>query len=312
MTSVRCRALPRARWPRLPSLAQQPGWYHLNQYKNPANPEAHYRTTGPEIWRQTEGKVTHFVAGLGTCGTITGTGRFLKSQRKDVKVLGVHPAEGHDIPGVRSLRALKVTDFFLPKEYDGLVEIDNAQAYAMTKRLNQEESIIAGPSSGMALAGALKLIPDEPGVVAVVIFPDNAFKYTGLVPGSTCPSELFPAGGCCTRARRRRSNARDPERDSGPRSQLRRCHRRRRRGEAGAGWSEAARCPQRRRVPGGAHRRGRQRAAPDALQGGGARSAGGPKRHGGDHLRRGQALAHRALAAEGAGLREGEEHPRRR
>ncbi|MBS2026421.1 MAG: pyridoxal-phosphate dependent enzyme [Deltaproteobacteria bacterium] len=160
-------------------MSKQPGWHELNQYKNPANPDAHFRTTGPEVWKQTEGKITHFVAGLGTCGTITGTGRFLRTQRKDVKVFGVHPAEGHDIPGVRTLRALKLTDFFLPKEYDGLVEIDNATAYEMARRLNQEESIIAGPSSGMALAGALKLVPDEPGNICVVMFPDNAFKYSG-------------------------------------------------------------------------------------------------------------------------------------
>src|SRR5688572_26357908 len=144
-------------------LAKQPGWHQLNQYKNPANPDAHFRTTGPEVWRQTEGKITHFVASLGTCGTITGTGRFLKSKNPNVKVLGAYAENGHDIPGVRSLKALKLTDFFLPKEYDGTVEIGNQEAYKLCKRLNQEECIIAGPSSGMALAGLLKMVPDEPG-----------------------------------------------------------------------------------------------------------------------------------------------------
>jgi cysteine synthase B len=158
-------------------IAARPGYYHLDQYKNPANPDAHYRTTGPEIWRQTAGEITHFVAGLGTCGTITGTGRFLKEQRADVRVLGVHPAEGHDIPGVRSLRQLKQTALFVPKEYDGLVEVHNDEAFELCRRINQEDSVIAGPSSGMALAGALKLVPDEPGVLCVVLFPDNAFKY---------------------------------------------------------------------------------------------------------------------------------------
>jgi rhodanese-related sulfurtransferase len=158
-------------------IGERPGNYHLNQYKNPANPEAHYRTTGPEIWRQTAGEITHLVAGLGTCGTITGTGRFLKEQRADVRVLGVHPAEGHDIPGVRSIRQLKQTALFFPNEYDGLVEVTNEEAFELCRRINQEESIIAGPSSGMCLAGALKLVPDEPGVVCVVVFPDNAFKY---------------------------------------------------------------------------------------------------------------------------------------
>ncbi len=158
-------------------LGQEPGSFHPNQYQNPANPRAHEQTTGPEIWKQTAGKVTHFVAGLGTCGTVTGTGRFLKRQRGDVTVIGVHPAEGHDIPGVRSLKQLTQTALFAPNEYDALVEVGNVEAYQLCKRLNQEESVIAGPSSAMALAGALQRIPDEPGVVCVVIFPDNAFKY---------------------------------------------------------------------------------------------------------------------------------------
>jgi cysteine synthase/rhodanese-related sulfurtransferase len=158
-------------------IAEKPDFHMLNQYKNPSNPDAHYQTTGPEIWSQTEGAITHFVAGMGTCGTITGTGRFLKEQNADVHVIGVHPSEGHDIPGVRSLRQLEQTEFFLPDEYDGMVEIGNHDAYQLTLRLNREESIPAGPSSGMALAGALATIPDEPGTRVVVIFPDNAFKY---------------------------------------------------------------------------------------------------------------------------------------
>ena len=158
-------------------LAARPEFHMLDQYTNEANPGAHYKTTGPEIWKQTEGKVTHFVAGLGTCGTITGTGRFLKEQNAEIKVLGVHPQEGHDIPGVRSIRQLQQTALFQPDEYDELVEIHDKEAFSLCHRLNREESIIAGPSSGLALAGALQLVPDEPGVIAVVIFPDNAFKY---------------------------------------------------------------------------------------------------------------------------------------
>tara|TARA_Y100000813_G_scaffold194311_1_gene174523 strand:- start:60 stop:983 length:924 start_codon:yes stop_codon:yes gene_type:complete len=149
----------------------------LNQYQNEANLEAHIRTTGPEIWRQTEGAVTHFVAGLGTCGTITGCGRYLKGRRADVKVIGVHPEEGHDIPGVRSLQQLEQTKLYHPEEYDALVEVTNQEAYSMCLRLNREESLIAGPSSAMALVGALKVLEDDPQAVVVVIFPDNAFKY---------------------------------------------------------------------------------------------------------------------------------------
>ena len=148
-----------------------------NQYENEANLEAHVLSTGPEIWRQTEGKVTHFVAGLGTCGTITGNGRFLKGKNPGVQVIGVHPEEGHDIPGVRSIKQLELTKLFLPHEYDALVEVSDADAFDMCLRLNREESIIAGPSSAMALVGALKVIEDDPDAVVVVIFPDNAFKY---------------------------------------------------------------------------------------------------------------------------------------
>ncbi len=162
-------------------IAELPSFHMLNQYGNEANPEAHYETTGPEIWRQTEGTVTHFVAGLGTCGTISGTGRFLKEHNPGLQVLGVHPNEGHDIPGVRSIRQLQQTKFFNPDEYDGLVEVYNQDAFELCLRLNREESITAGPSSALALAGAFKLIADEPGNLVVVIFPDSVFKYASSV-----------------------------------------------------------------------------------------------------------------------------------
>jgi len=162
-------------------IAARPEFQMLNQYGNPANPDAHYQTTGPEVWRQTSGKVTHFVASLGTCGTISGTGRFLKEQDKEIRVIGVHPAPGHAIPGVRTLERLEQSDFFAPDEYDGMVEIENKEAFEFCLRLNQAESITAGPSSGLALAGALKSVPDEPGNVVVVIFPDSIFKYASTV-----------------------------------------------------------------------------------------------------------------------------------
>lgn len=171
--------------------AAMPHFHMLDQYRNEANPESHYKTTGPEVWRQTQHKITHFVAGLGTCGTITGTGRFLKQRSAAVKVIGVHPAEGHDIPGVRSIVQLKQTELFRPTEYDRMVEIANDEAYAFCLRLVREESIIAGPSSGMALAGALSVVPDEPGNLVVVIFPDNIFKYASSVMRHF--PDMFPA-----------------------------------------------------------------------------------------------------------------------
>lgn len=125
--------------------------------------------------------MTHFVASTGTCGTITGTGAFLKSRNPDVKIIGAVPIEGHDIPGVRSLGQLKMTDHFYPDLYDQLVEINNDEAYQQTKRLNREEGLTAGPSSGMNIAAAFKAIPDVPGNVAVVILCDPIWKYTSSV-----------------------------------------------------------------------------------------------------------------------------------
>jgi len=176
---------------RAEQMGEQPGWKSLNQYKNPANPDAHFRTTGPEVWRQTGGKITHFVAGLGTCGTITGAGRFLKQQNANIKIYGAHPTDGHDIPGVRSRKALALTDFFKPEEYDGVFEITDEEAYGLNKRLIQEDSIIAGPTSAMALVAALKAVPDAPGNLCVVMFPDNVFKYMSSYRKHL--PELFPA-----------------------------------------------------------------------------------------------------------------------
>lgn len=170
--------------------ASEPDYHLLNQYANDANPEAHYRTTGPEIWRQTEGRVTHLVAGLGTCGTVTGSGRYLREQNPDIRLIAVHPEEGHDIPGVRSIRQLSQTKFFNRDDYDHLVEVSNREAYDMALRLNREESLIAGPSSGMAVCGLLKVLEDRPDAVVVVMFPDNVFKYSSSIQRHF--PQLFP------------------------------------------------------------------------------------------------------------------------
>ncbi|MCH8252820.1 MAG: pyridoxal-phosphate dependent enzyme [Planctomycetes bacterium] len=176
----------------------QPGFVMLNQYENEANVGAHYRTTGPEIWRQTRGKVTHLVAGLGTCGTITGTGMFLREKNPSSKLIGVYPEEGHDIPGVRSRSQLQQTKLYRPELCDDEVEVINREAFDMCLRLNREESIIAGPSSGMALVGALRAIADEPGTLVVVVFPDNVFKYASSFQRHfphICPPDKKDEGG---------------------------------------------------------------------------------------------------------------------
>jgi len=123
--------------------------------------------------------VTHFFASLGTCGTISGTGGFLKHMSGGkVKVHGIHPTARHDIPGVRSLPQLHATKHFKPDDYDELCEVTNEEAFQMCLRLNREESIIAGPSSGMQVVGAMRLMEDKPGNVGVIIFCDDIFKYT--------------------------------------------------------------------------------------------------------------------------------------
>lgn len=137
--------------------------------------------------------MTHFVASLGTCGTVSGAGRYLREQSGGkVQVVGVHPTAQHDIPGVRSLPQLHVTEHYRKGVADHLVEVTNEESYEMCLRLNQQDSIPCGPSSGMQVVGALRVIKDEPGVVAVVIFCDNIFKYTTSIT-KHCP-QVFPDG----------------------------------------------------------------------------------------------------------------------
>jgi len=163
-------------------FSEKSDFHMLDQYSNEANPEAHFKTTGPEVWKQTDQNITHFVAALGTCGTITGTGEFLKEKNPNIRLIGVHPEEGHDIPGVRSIRQLQQTKLFRPDLYDHLIEVSNKDAYEMCLRLNREESLIAGPSSGLAIVGALKIIQNnDPNALVVVMFPDNIYKYASSI-----------------------------------------------------------------------------------------------------------------------------------
>jgi cysteine synthase len=149
-----------------------------NQYENELNVQAHLRTTGPEIWRQTEGRVTHLFVSLGTCGTVTGTARFLRSKRPDVKVIAVQPTEGHDVPGLRNVSQLEVSQLFDRSLISEIVEIDYELAYTRALELCQTEGLLAGPSSGLIYEGARRIIERDQHGVGVMIFPDNVFKYT--------------------------------------------------------------------------------------------------------------------------------------
>ncbi|MDX9951870.1 MAG: cysteine synthase CysM [Methylophilaceae bacterium] len=156
----------------------------LDQFGNMDNPQAHYEGTGPEIWRDTEGKVTHFVSSMGTTGTIMGTSRYLKEQNPDIKIIGVQPEEGSQIPGIR-----KWPEEYLPKIYDKsrvdeLIYVNQANAEKMTRRLAAEEGIFAGISSGGALYAALQLSKKVENAVIVSIVCDRGDRYlsTGVFP----------------------------------------------------------------------------------------------------------------------------------
>ena len=156
----------------------------LNQFGNPDNPQAHYEGTGPEIWRDTEGKVTHFVSSMGTTGTIMGCSRYLKEQNPNIQVVGVQPEEGSQIPGIR-----KWPEEYLPKIYDArrvdrLMYVNQADAEETTRRLAREEGIFAGISSGGALAAALRLSMEVENAVIVSIICDRGDRYlsTGVFP----------------------------------------------------------------------------------------------------------------------------------
>lgn len=157
----------------------QPDKYVMpNQYENEFNLRAHARTTGPEIWKQTDGKITHFFASLGTCGTVMGTGRYLKEQNPDIKIVAVQPSKGHDVPGIRNVEQLEAAKLFDRDLIDDLLEIDYQLAYTRALELSQREGLLAGPSSGLIFEGARRIIERDKGGLGVMIFPDQIFKYT--------------------------------------------------------------------------------------------------------------------------------------
>ncbi|MDX9911817.1 MAG: cysteine synthase family protein [Phycisphaerales bacterium] len=167
--------------------AQSQRYAHANQYENRANVEAHVRTTGPEIWSQTQGRITHLFVSLGTCGTVTGCATYLKQRNPDVRVIAVQPTEGHDVPGLRNLAQLEVSKLYDPSLVDEILEIDFELAYARAAELARREGLFAGPSSGLIFEGARRVVerdfpaseasPDAPRGVGVMIFCDNVFKY---------------------------------------------------------------------------------------------------------------------------------------
>ncbi|HZN55809.1 MAG TPA: cysteine synthase family protein [Candidatus Polarisedimenticolaceae bacterium] len=148
-----------------------------NQYENEENARAHYETTAPEIWRQTEGRITHLFVSLGTCGTVTGCARFLRERNPRLKVIAVQPTEGHDVPGLRNVAQLDVSKLFDPSLIDEILEIDFELAYTRALDLARREGLMAGPSSGLIYEGARRIVERDREGVGVMVFADNVFKY---------------------------------------------------------------------------------------------------------------------------------------
>jgi len=156
----------------------------LDQFANPDNPEAHYRTTGPEIWRDTEGKISHFVSSMGTTGTIMGCSRYLKEQNPAIQIVGVQPTEGAQIPGIRKWPEEYVPKICDPNRVDRMIYVSQHDAEETTRRLAREEGIFAGISSGGALWAALQVSKEVENAVIVSIVCDRGDRYlsTGVFP----------------------------------------------------------------------------------------------------------------------------------
>jgi cysteine synthase B len=156
----------------------------LNQFSNPDNPRAHYETTGPEIWRDTAGRVSHFVSAMGTTGTIMGTARFLREQHPRPQIIGVQPAEGAAIPGIRRWPVEYIPEIFDASLVDREMDVTQDEAEVMTRRLAAEEGIFSGISSGGAVAAALRLSQEVENAVIVAIICDRGDRYlsTGVFP----------------------------------------------------------------------------------------------------------------------------------
>lgn len=153
------------------------GYVMLDQFSNADNPLAHERTTGPEIWRDTDGAVTHFVSAMGTTGTIMGTGRYLKLKSPSIQVIGVHPAEGAQIPGIRAWPEAYQPKIYQPRALDAIVRVTQSDAEHMARRLAREEGILAGASSGGAVCAALQVASQLMRAVIVVIICDRGDRY---------------------------------------------------------------------------------------------------------------------------------------
>lgn len=158
-------------------MAARPGHLLLNQFANPDNWGMHYRSTGPEIWRDTAGQITHFVSSMGTTGTIMGVSRYLKEQNPDVRIVGVQPTDGSNIPGIRRWSPAYLPEIYEASRVDQIIDVSQDEAQQMMRRLAREEAIFGGVSSGGAVAAAAKLAETLDTGLIVCIICDRGDRY---------------------------------------------------------------------------------------------------------------------------------------
>ena len=158
----------------------------LDQFANPENWGAHYRSTGPEIWEATQGKITHFVSSMGTTGTIMGVSRYLKEKNPNIQIIGVQPEDGSSIPGIRRWPEAYLPAIYEPSRVDTIIDVNQADSEDMARRLAKEEGILSGVSSGGAMLAALRLLPALENAVIVSIVCDRGDRYlsSGLFPAN--------------------------------------------------------------------------------------------------------------------------------
>ena len=158
-------------------MSRKEGYFMLDQFANADNYAMHYRTTGPEIWHDTKGTITHFVSAMGTTGTIMGVSRFLKEQNQSIQIVGTQPTDGSCIPGIRRWSKEFLPKIFEPQRVDRIIDVSEADARKFTKRLASEEAILAGMSSGGALSAAMKIANEIESGVIVFIVCDRGDRY---------------------------------------------------------------------------------------------------------------------------------------
>jgi len=161
------------------AAAEPKRYFHADQYANPANPLAHYATTGPELWRQTRGRLTHFVAGMGTSGTMMGAGRYLRERNPTVRLVGVQPDRAdHGIQGLKYLAGDDVPAIYNPVGVDAIEEVQTEEATAMARELARREGLFVGISAGAAVVAALRVARGLAQGLVVALLPDGGYKYT--------------------------------------------------------------------------------------------------------------------------------------